>query len=93
MGGKVLDYESKHIYNDGLQAGRNEGRSEGLREGRSEGRSEGLREGQNILLITMIEGMMERHNMSLEEVCSYMGIKPEDYTKAKSEVEASNDQL
>jgi len=41
----------------------------------------------------MIEGMMERHNMSLEEVCSYMGIKPEDYTKAKSEVEASNDQL
>ena len=85
MGGKVLDYESKHIYNDGIRACRSEGRSEGLREG--------LREGQNILLITMIEGMMERHNMSLEEVCSYMGIKPEDYTKAKSEVEAYGNQL
>ncbi len=69
MGGKVLDYESKHIYN------------------------EGLREGQDMLLITIIEGMMKRHSMSLEEACAYTGITTEDYTRAKGKARNISDKV
>ena len=37
MGGKVLDYEAKRIYNAGRSEGWNAGRSEGWNAGRSEG--------------------------------------------------------
>lgn len=46
MGGQILEYEGKTIFNEGKQEGRKEGRKEGLQEGRKEGRLEGLQEGE-----------------------------------------------
>ena len=37
MGGRVLEYEGKRIYNEGRTEGFNEGRNEGLNDGRNEG--------------------------------------------------------
>jgi predicted transposase YdaD len=42
MGGQILEYEGKTIFNEGRQEGRKEGRQEGLQEGRKEGRQEGI---------------------------------------------------
>ncbi len=48
MGGHVLNYEAKDIYNAGKQEGRVEGREEGRVEGRVEGREEGRVEGTEL---------------------------------------------
>lgn len=37
MGGKIIDYEAKTIYLNGINTGRTEGRAEGRLEGRAEG--------------------------------------------------------
>lgn len=46
MGGRILEYEGKTIFNEGKKEGLREGEQKGIQKGRKEGRLEGLREGE-----------------------------------------------
>ncbi len=78
MGGKVLNYPTKELYNrakeDGLRKGIQEGRKQGRKEGRKEGLKEGLKEGQqegrSIEMSNIIEIIRKKliKKMSIEDI-------------------------
>lgn len=78
MGGRILDYEAKDIYNAGKGAGLQLGRSEGLQLGRSEGlqlgRSEGLQLGAMNICISLIKDGI----ITLAEAVKRLGITEEE---------------
>ena len=93
MGGKVLEYEAKTIFNEGVALGRNEGLNEGIVLGRNEGvalgRNEGLNEG---IVLGRSEGIastarrMLMRGLSLEQIVEYTDLSPD-------EIEALRDRL
>ena len=72
MGGRVLEYEAKTIYNEGRTEGWNEGRTEGWNEGRTEGWNEGRTEEKK----TMVRNL------------SGLGLSPDFIAKAAGVSEA-----
>ena len=67
MGGQILEYEGKTIFNEGkqkgLQEGRKEGRLEGLQEGEQKGRQKGINEDRQRMATDML-----RDGESLEKL-------------------------
>lgn len=63
---------SEGVYNDGIEygraLGRDEGKAEGIAEGRSQGREEGIEEGARNANIKSAESMLEKTQMSNEEI-------------------------
>lgn len=49
MGGKVLNYPTKEIYNRAKQEGRQEGRQEGIKEGEKKGEKKGLADRKSVV--------------------------------------------
>ena len=61
MGGKILEYESKTIYQNGIRLGREEGREEG----RYEVITDMLRDGMNINTVARIAKMTVEQVMAI----------------------------
>ena len=75
MGGKVLEYEGRNIFYEGIEQGRSEGielgRSEGIELGRSEGRSEGRTETLNAAI-----DFMRSNGMSDDKINDFKNLIP-----------------
>ena len=73
VNGKILEYEAKTIFQNGIRFGREEGRVEGRKEGREEGREEEryeiitnmLRNGMNIDMVARIVKMTAEQVMAI----------------------------
>ena len=70
MGGTVLEYESKTIYNEGMRKGREEGREKG----REEGKKEGILEGR-------VKSMYYDSDLTVKEIAMKLGKTEEDITE------------
>ena len=66
MGGKVLEYEAKTIYNKGVDAGRIEGLAAGRVEGLAAGRVEGKQETNDAAMEAIIK--MQKEGISSEDI-------------------------
>ena len=77
MGGKVLDYAAKDIWNEGRSEGWNAGRSEGWNAGRSEGWNAGRSEGKMETYISLIKDSI----VSLAEAAKRLGMSEEELRK------------
>ena len=71
MGGRVLEYESKTIYNEGVAYGVTQGRSEGILEGKLQTLASLVKD--NILTVTEAA---KRANMTTDAFCAKTGLKP-----------------
>ena len=69
MGGKILNYEAKDIYNAGKSEGIQLGRSEGIQLGRSEG----IRLGMSVCISLIRDGLL-----SLTEAAKRLGMTEEE---------------
>ena len=81
MGGKVLDYEAKRIYNAGRSEGWNAGRSEGWNAGRSEGWNAGRSEGWNAGALNTCISLIQKGLLSLTEAAKQLSMSEAELQK------------
>ncbi|MCD7957739.1 MAG: hypothetical protein LUG93_18730 [Lachnospiraceae bacterium] len=66
MGGKVLEYETKTIFREGMREGKREGLQEGLREGRFEN------------LLQNLKKLMQKMGISAEKAMDLLDVSEEE---------------
>ncbi len=74
MGGRVLEYEAKTIYRNGLNAGIERGRSQGLSQGISQGISRGV--------LKTVLSMLKKGRITESEAAEEAGMSVAEFKKA-----------
>lgn len=84
MGGKVLEYEAKTIYREGMQVGMREGKQEGLREGKQKGLREGKLEGRADATLESIRSLMETLTLTAEQAMEALKVPRDEQEKYRA---------